>query len=90
MGLVTDLLVAQGKGKDALWEMNKAAEIIVKYYCKKYKIDSDQFVLNEKWIGHIDLYKSGVRLDDAWTLVNNITIPEWAFDEPDKYIKDVI
>ena len=90
MGLVTKLTVAQGRVRSLRSKMNEAAEKIVRYYCKKYKLDSDEFVMNETWIGNIDLYKSGERIDDRWDLINTLTIPEWAFDDPERYIREKI
>ncbi len=61
---------------------------IGKAYSKKHNIDADEFTCRMPWSRKIELYKSGARLDDTWTLKETIEVPEWAFDDPDKYIKE--
>lgn len=86
--LLKQLADASSDLKAAELKILVASRIIGKAYSDKYNLGCDKFVYSSNWEGNIELYKSGERLDDSWTLVKTIKVPDWAFDDPDKFIKE--
>jgi hypothetical protein len=68
--------------------IQNSATKIGRAYSKKHNLDCDIFLFVGSWKGNMDLYKTGKRIDDTWKLVKTIRVPDWAFDDPEKYIKE--
>ena len=86
--LLKQLADASRDLKAANLRIQVASTRIGQAYSKKHKLDCDKFIYANSWKGNINLFKTRQRLDDPWKLIKTIKVPDWAFDDPEKYIKE--
>ena len=71
-------------------ELQKNVSIIGNAYIKKNNIKADEVFYKNGYNYNVVLYDSGPTLNSEWKEVVKFKIPNWAIDDPFKYIKEYL